>query len=118
MSRNSHGFLRPLKRHSTSLFRLPAPPLNALDRLATRTILVALPAFTLGIAAGLVRLRSRGGSLDVLMELTLATWLVYGGFLALRFGRGWQGRRIAYVALFGFVLVAVLRLALPGGHFS
>ena len=38
--------------------------------------------------------------------------------LVLRFGRGWQGRRIAYVALLGFVLVAVLRLALPGGHFS
>jgi ABC-type uncharacterized transport system permease subunit len=109
---------RRLKRHSTSLFRLPAPPLQALDRLAARTILVALPVFTLGIAAGLVRLHRRGGSLDVLMEITFATWAVYGSFLLLRFGRGWQGRRIAYVALCGFVLVAVLRLALPGGHFS
>jgi ABC-type uncharacterized transport system permease subunit len=109
---------RRLKRHSTSLFRLPAPPLQSLDRLAARTIVIALPVFTLGIAAGLVRLHRRGGSLDVLMEITLATWAVYGSFLLLRFGRGWQGRRIAYVALLGFVLVAVLRLALPGGHFS
>jgi ABC-type transport system involved in cytochrome c biogenesis permease subunit len=92
--------------------------LNALDRLAARTIVVALPAFTLGIAAGLVRLHRRGGSLDVLMEITLVTWAVYGTFLLLRFGRSWQGRRIAYVALLGFVLVAVVRLALPGAHFS
>jgi ABC-type uncharacterized transport system permease subunit len=109
---------RRLKRHSTSLFRLYAPPLAALDRLAARTVLVALPAFTLGIAAGFVRLQRRGGSLDVLMEITLVTWTVYGSFLLLRFGRGWQGRRAAYLALAGFVLVAVLRLALPGGHFS
>jgi ABC-type uncharacterized transport system permease subunit len=109
---------RRLKRHSTSLFRLYAPPLAALDRLAARTVLVALPAFTLGIAAGFVRLQRRGGSFDVLMELTLVTWAVYGSFLLLRFGRGWQGRRVAYLALAGFVLVAVLRLALPGGHFS
>jgi ABC-type uncharacterized transport system permease subunit len=109
---------RRLKRHSTSLFRLPAPPLESLDRLAARTIAVALPVFTLGIGAGLVRLHRRGGSLDVLMEITLVTWAVYGSFLLLRFGRGWRGRRIAYVALAGFVLVAVLRLALPGGHFS
>src|ERR1700730_14410199 len=109
---------RRLKRHSTSLFRLYAPPLAALDRLAARTVLVALPAFTLGIAAGFVRLQRRGGSIDVLMEITLVTWTVYGSFLLLRFGRGWQGRRAAYLALAGFVLVAVLRLALPGGHFS
>ena len=64
-----------------------------LDRLAARTIVVALPAFTLGIAAGLVRLHRRGGSFDVLMEITLVTWAVYGSFLVLRFGRGWQGRR-------------------------
>src|SRR5438874_1202868 len=55
---------RRLKRHSTSLFRLPAPPLHVLDRLTVRTIVVALPAFTLGIAAGLVRLHRRGGSRD------------------------------------------------------
>jgi len=109
---------RRLKRHATSILRLPAPSLAALDRLAARTVLVALPAFTLGIAAGLDRLRSRGGSVDALMALTLVTWIVYGSFLLLRYARGWHGRRIAYVALAGFVLVAVMRLGLPVGHFS
>jgi ABC-type uncharacterized transport system permease subunit len=109
---------RRLKRHSTSILRLPAPPLHALDRLVGRIVLVALPAFTLGIAVGFVRLRSHGGSLDTLMGVTLVTWAVYGSFLVLRYGRGWHGRRVAYLALLGFVLVAVMRLGLPVGHFS
>ena len=109
---------RRLKRHATSILRLPAPSLAALDRLAARTVLVALPAFTLGIAAGLERLRARGGSVDALMALTLVTWVVYGSFLLLRYGRGWRGRRVAYVALAGFALVAVIRIGLPAGHFS
>src|SRR5438876_948998 len=54
---------RRLKRRATSILRLPAPPLAALDRLVARTVLVALPAVTLGIAAGLHRLRSPGGAL-------------------------------------------------------
>ena len=109
---------RRLKRQSTSILRLPAPSLLALDRLAGRTVLVALPAFTLGIAVGIVRLRSRGGSIDALMALTAVTWVVYGTFLLLRYGRGWHGRRIAYIALAGFLLVCVMRLGLPVGHFS
>jgi ABC-type uncharacterized transport system permease subunit len=109
---------RRLKRRSTSILRIPAPSLTALDRLVGRTVLVALPAFTLGIAAGLTRLRERGGSVDALMAITLVTWAVYGSFLVLRYGRGWHGRRIAYVALAGFALVVVMRLGLPVGHFS
>jgi ABC-type uncharacterized transport system permease subunit len=109
---------RRLKRHSTSIFRLPAPALAALDRLAARTVLVALPVFTLGIAVGLARLRSRGGSVDALMAITLLTWVVYGSLLVLRRGRGWSGRRAAYLALAGFVLVAVSQLGLSLGHFS
>jgi len=108
---------RRLKRHAVSILRLPAPSLYVLDRLVGRTVLVALPAFTLGIVAGLLRLRSDGGSLDALMALTFVTWAVYGSFLVLRV-RGWHGRRAAYLALAGFLLVVVMRLGLPVGHFS
>jgi len=108
---------RRLKRHAVSILRLPAPSLTTLERLAGRTVLAALPAFTLGIVVGFVRLRSRGGSLDALMALTVVTWAVYGSLLTLRL-RGVQGRRAAYVALAGFLLVVVMRLGLPAGHFS
>ena len=109
---------RRLKRHETSILRLRAPALSRLDEVAARTIAFALPALTLGIAVGVVRLRDRGGSFDVLMAVTVITWAVYAGYLVLRHLAGWRGRRAAYLVLAGFVLVAVVRLALPATHFA
>ncbi|MER3426302.1 MAG: c-type cytochrome biogenesis protein CcsB, partial [Thermoleophilia bacterium] len=45
-------------------------------------------------------------------------WAVYALYLLLRVEAGWQGRRAAYLALLGFVLVIVIRLALPLTHFA
>jgi ABC-type uncharacterized transport system permease subunit len=109
---------RRLKRRETSILRVRAPGLARLDELTAQTIAVALPALTLGIAVGVVRLRERGGGLDALMVVTIFTWLLYGCYLGLRYGAGLRGRRAAYVVLLGFVLVAVARLALPVTHFS
>jgi ABC-type uncharacterized transport system permease subunit len=109
---------RRLKRHDAAILRLPAPSLATLDGLQARTILYSLPALTLGIAAGVVRLEEDGGGIDALMAVTAATWLAYGGYLGLRFRGGWRGRRAAYVALAGFVLVIVVRLVLAGRHFG
>jgi ABC-type uncharacterized transport system permease subunit len=106
---------RRLKQHrAAGLLRLGAPSLLVLDELAARTILIALPVFTLGIVAGLARLAT-GGSVDALMPATLATWAVYGGFLVLRHSAGWRGRRAARLVLAGFALVALL-LTLPFLH--
>jgi ABC-type uncharacterized transport system permease subunit len=95
-----------------------APALATLDGLAAKTVLVALPALSAGIAAGFVRLRAHGGAFDALMAVTLLTWLVYAAFLVARFELGWRGRRAAYVLLAGFALVIVARLGLPLTHFS
>jgi hypothetical protein len=46
------------------------------------------------------------------MAVTVVTWFVYGGFLAVRPA----GRRGAYVVVAGFVLVILARLAFSGGH--
>jgi ABC-type transport system involved in cytochrome c biogenesis permease subunit len=96
------------------ILRLRLPPLASLDRLTRRTIAVSLPLLTLGLVAGVIRQREDGGTFDALEAVTLVTWLVYGGFVALRP----QGRRAALVALGGFALVIVARLALAGGHFA
>jgi ABC-type uncharacterized transport system permease subunit len=109
---------RRLKRREASVLRLRAPSLLTLETLAGRTILVALPALTLGIVVGLVRLRRDGAHFDALMVATLLTWLVYGAYLVLRYEAGWRGRRAAYLALAGFALVIVVRLVLPITHFS
>jgi ABC-type uncharacterized transport system permease subunit len=109
---------RRLKRRESSILRLHVPGLAKLDDVAARTIAVALPALTLGVAVGVARLEDRGGSFDALMVVTLVTWVVYAAYLALRHFAGWRGRRAAYLVLAGFVLVAVVRLALPVTHFA
>jgi ABC-type uncharacterized transport system permease subunit len=108
---------RRLKQRATTLFRRPAPSLATLDRLAARTAAVSLPLLTLGIGVGIGRLIDRGERVDALVVATLVTWVVWLGYLLLRVS-GWSGRRAAYLALAGFVLVIVVRLALPATHFA
>lgn len=109
---------RALKQRRAWVLRHVAPSLVTLETLVTRTILVGLPCLTVGIVTGLIRLGRDGVELDVLMIVTLVTWVVYAVFLLLRYEAGWRGRRAAYLALTGFALVLVVRLGLPLAHFS
>jgi ABC-type uncharacterized transport system permease subunit len=103
---------RRLKHHAADVLRLRLPALATLEHLTARTILYALPALTLGMAAGLVRLGRDGGGIDALIAVTVVTWAVYGTFLVARP----TGRRAAYLALVGYVFVVVARLPLE--HFG
>ncbi len=105
---------RRLKRRSADILRLRLPPLASLERLTWRTILVSLPLLTVALVIGVVRQQRDGTGFDALEAVTLLTWVGYGSFLALRP----TGRRAAWFALGGFVLVIVARLALAGSHFS
>jgi ABC-type uncharacterized transport system permease subunit len=109
---------RRLKRREAGILGIRAPSLVTLDRLVGRTVVVALPALTVGIVAGLARMLRDGRGLDALMVVTFLTWAVYVSFVGLRLGRGWRGRRSALLALAGFVLVVLVRLALPVTHVS
>lgn len=108
---------RELKRRSSRVLRFRAPSLVTLESLVARTVAFSLPILTLGMAAGFARVR-HGSDLDPLIVLTVLTWAVYGAFLVLRFGIGWRGRRAAYTAIVGFVLVIALQLSLQMGHFA
>jgi ABC-type uncharacterized transport system permease subunit len=105
---------RRLKSRAADILQLRLPPLQSLERLARRTIAVSLPLLTIGLAIGVVRQRRDGDHLDALEAVTLLTWLVYGAIVVTRP----TGRRGAYLALGGFALVIVVRLALAGGHFT
>ena len=106
---------RQLKRRAPDVLRQRAPSQEALDRLTARTILLAVPALTLGLAVGLARLIVEGGGFDALMAVALAIWAAYVGFLLLRFEAGWRGKRTAYLALAGLALV--LAALVPVSHF-
>jgi ABC-type uncharacterized transport system permease subunit len=106
---------RRLKRRAPDVLRQRAPSQDALDRLTARTVAVAVPALTLGLAVGVVRLALEGGGFDALMAVALAVWVAYVGFLFLRYEAGWRGRRTAYLALAGIVLVVAALV--PVSHF-
>ena len=84
-----------------------------LEKLTIRTIAISLPFLTVGLVAGFIRLREQGDRIDALMAATIVTWFVYAGFLAIRA----TGRRAAHLALLGFALVILARIALAGSHF-
>jgi ABC-type uncharacterized transport system permease subunit len=109
---------RRLKRREVTILRRQAPSLATLDRLASRAVVFSLPALTLGLAVGIARLLADGERIDALVVATIVTWLVWAAYLVLRATRGLSGRRAAYVALAGFALVIVVRLALPVTHFA
>ncbi len=109
---------RRLKTRPATILRRQVPPLATLDALALRTVAWSLPLLTLGVGVGVARLVVDDQRLDALIAATAATWLVWCAYLVLRFLGGWTGRRAAYVALLGFALVVVVRLALPATHFA
>ena len=107
-----------LKDHRPAGLLGRAPSLLTLERVTGRTIAVALPALTVGIVAGLVRLHRDDVGIDALMAVTLGAWAIYAAYLLLRFEAGWRGRRAAYLVLAGFALVIVARVGLQLTHFS
>jgi ABC-type uncharacterized transport system permease subunit len=106
---------RRLKSRTPGVLRQRAPSQAALDGLVGKTIAVALPALTLGLAVGLARLGSEGGGFDAVMVVALLAWGAYAVFLALRYEAGWRGRRTAYLALGSYILVAAALI--PVAHF-
>ena len=94
------------------------PALATLDALAFRTVAWSLPALTLGIAVGVGRLVADADGVDALVAATVVTWVVWTAYLGLRWRGGLAGRRAAYLALAGFTLVILVRLALPATHFA
>ena len=100
--------------------RLPAPPL--LDRLMYRAIMLGFLLLTFGILTGAVWAETAWGkywSWDPKETWSLITWLIYASMLHARLLKGWQGRRIAWLALLGFLAVIFTYLGvnyLPSLH--
>ena len=109
---------RRLKRHSPGVLRLRAPVARD-ARLADR------PHDRRRAAGPDARrrdrprpARARGGGLRRDHGGDAAHVGVYAAFLVLRYEAGWRGRRTAYLALAGFLLVVLVRLVLtPFAHF-
>ncbi|GGM69910.1 c-type cytochrome biogenesis protein CcsB [Longimycelium tulufanense] len=83
--------------------RLPAA--DALDRLAYRTTVFALPLMTFGIMAGAIWAEAAWGRYwgwDPKETVALVSWVIYAAYLHSRATAGWRGNRAAWVNVVGF----------------
>jgi ABC-type transport system involved in cytochrome c biogenesis permease subunit len=103
---------RRLKRksHITSAFLLP--PLDTLDRVGFRFIMVGFPLMVLGIVSGTL-ISGWRWTWDTKETLVGVTCGVYLAYLHARMVSGWQGRRVNLLLLFAFFCVMISLLA-PG----
>ena len=88
--------------------RASLPPLAQLDRLIYRATVLGFLLLTLGILTGAVWAETAWGrywSWDPKETWSLITWLIYVTLLHARLLKGWQGRRIAWLAVLGFMAV-------------
>ncbi|RJR42966.1 MAG: c-type cytochrome biogenesis protein CcsB [Deltaproteobacteria bacterium] len=99
------------------------PSLPELDRLIYQATVIGFLLLTLGILTGAVWAETAWGrywSWDPKETWSLITWLVYATLLHARLVKGWQGRRIAWLAVLGFAAVLFtyfgVSFLLPGLH--
>jgi cytochrome c-type biogenesis protein CcsB len=88
--------------------RASLPPLPLLDSLIYRTTVLGFLLLTLGIATGAVWAETAWGrywSWDPKETWSLITWFIYAALLHARHLKGWHGRRIAWLAVLGFMAV-------------
>jgi ABC-type transport system involved in cytochrome c biogenesis permease subunit len=102
-----------LKRHSLNdLGRLPS--LATLDKLVYHATLLGLPFLTMGMAAGVIRAETYKVASwwsDPMVLFSIAAWTVYVLLLWGRSRADWGGRRTAYLAVTGLVVLLVIRFA-------
>jgi len=84
-----------------------------LDDLSYRTLSFGFPCLTIGILSGAVWANESWGSYwswDPKETWALITWLVFAIYLHLRMNKGWEGKKSAWIAVFGFFSIWVCYL--------
>jgi cytochrome c-type biogenesis protein CcsB len=98
------------------------PPPAFMDELIYQLIMFGFLFLTAGIITGAVWANSAWGRYwgwDPKETWSLVTWFIYATLLHAKLMRGWKGRRIAYLSLFGFSAVLFTYFGvnlLPGLH--
>lgn len=107
----------------TERIRESLPPIEKIDSMIYKTVGVAFAGLAILLVTGAVWANESWGRYwgwDAKETGALVAWLAYAGYLHTRIAHGWSGRRSAYFALVGFLLVIFTYLGvsyiLPGLH--
>jgi ABC-type uncharacterized transport system permease subunit len=80
------------------------PPQVTLERIATQSIAVGFPFYTLGIVLGAMwSFRDGPGSVSIQYILAVASWVLYAVVLTGRLRVGMRGRQAAVLTILGFL---------------
>jgi cytochrome c-type biogenesis protein CcsB len=122
------GLIYLLKNKKTGNGEIPEgfsgklPALATLDTLIYQSATLGFVFLTIGIMTGSIWAHYAWGSYwswDPKETWSLITWLIYAILLHSRYVRGWQGKRMAILAIIGFACVLFTYLGvnyLPGLH--
>ncbi|WP_305080228.1 c-type cytochrome biogenesis protein CcsB [Psychrobacillus sp. INOP01] len=107
--------LQPLTKKSNS---------QLMDEIGYRSVLIGFPVFTLGALVFAMiwahEAWSRFWGWDPKEVWALITFLFYAVFLHLRLSKGWEGKKSAWIALIGFIIIMfnliAVNLILAGLH--
>lgn len=106
---------RELKsKHFGAIFRF-FPPLETLDRLGRRGLLVGFPFLTLSVLLAWVwtaRFAAGGAPGSLKLAWVILSWVVFLAALLARLGGGRQGHRGAVASVVGFVVVVLIYVVL------
>ena len=87
------------------------PSLHVLDAVAQRSIVFGFPVFTLGLLLGIAWARSSGHLLsthwyaDPKIISGIITWIIYLAIVHVRLAAVWQGRKVAWLTIAGFLFI-------------
>jgi len=102
---------------------LRLPPAMVLDELSYKIIIFGFSFLTLVIITGAIWANYAWGtywSWDPKETWSLITWIIYAGYLHARLMLEWKGKRVAWLAILGFVAILFtffgVNYLLPGLH--
>lgn len=101
---------RQLKSKQPGVLYQRLPSLWVLDELNARALVLGLPLLTQGVITGSVWAKAARGSYlnwSVTSVPILLAWILYVLLLGGRYRLGWQGKKAAFAAVTGFLLVVV-----------
>ncbi|MBK3494266.1 c-type cytochrome biogenesis protein CcsB [Viridibacillus sp. YIM B01967] len=122
-----YGLIRLIIRKPIAVVMQPfAKRANSqlMDEIGYRSVLIGFPVFTLGaLIFAMIWAQeawSRFWGWDPKEVWALITWLYYAAFLHLRLSKGWQGKKSAWLAVIGFVIImfnlVAVNLIIAGLH--
>jgi ABC-type uncharacterized transport system permease subunit len=87
---------------------MPLPSLERLEMMNRRSLTLAFPLLTAGMAVGIILLlRKAEGWTDPQVLISIPLWLAFAFMVYLRFGLHLRGRKMAIMTVVGFVLLLV-----------